>query len=119
MSRNRAKGTSWESAVVTYLRGRGWPHAERRALSGANDRGDVAGVIGVVIECKNAAKVELAAWLDEASAERDNDRADLGVAWFKRRGKTNPGKGFVVMDGDTFTWLLRSAGYGQPLDDEA
>ena len=114
MTRSRAKGTAWESAIVAYLRERGWPNAERRALSGSADRGDIAGVVGVVIEAKSAARVELAAWLDEANREAVNDRADLGVVWFKRRGKASPGAGFVLMDGVTLLHLLAEAGYGSP-----
>ena len=111
MSRQRTKGTSWESAIVTYLQSVGWPTAERRALNGAKDRGDIAGIVGVVIEAKNASRVELAAWLDEANAEAANDGAEVGVVWFKRRGKTNPRDGFVLMDGHSFVTLLTEAGY--------
>lgn len=49
MSKSKAKGTAAESAVVKYLREQGWPSAERRALNGASDRGDIAGVVGTVI----------------------------------------------------------------------
>lgn len=112
MSKSRRTGTAWESAVVTYLRERGWQYAERRALAGSNDRGDIAGVVGVVIEAKSAKRVELAAFLDEAHVEAANDRADMGVVWLKRRGRTSPGAGYVVMDGQTFTRLLSDAGYG-------
>lgn len=118
MSKSKQRGTAWESKVVEYLRERGWPHAERRALSGKNDRGDIAGVVGCCIEAKSAQRLELAAWLDEAEVERQNDHADLGVVWFKRRGHTSAGKGYVLMDGDSFTWLLRSAGYGTALPAE-
>ena len=111
MSASKRKGTAWESTVVAFLRSRGWPHAERRALAGGRDRGDIAGVVGVVIEAKSAARVEIATWLDEALAERDNDRARLGVAWFKRRGRVSAGDGFVLMDGETFVQLLQEAGY--------
>lgn len=111
MSRSRRIGTAWESQIVDFLRLRGWPHVERRALNGAKDRGDVAGIPGVVIEAKAAARHELAAWLDEANVERDNDGADLGVVWVKRRGKGTPGDAFVVMDGATFAGLLGAAGY--------
>lgn len=98
--------------MVTHLRTHGAPHAERRALNGSKDRGDVAGIPGVVIECKSATRLEMAAWLDEAETERANDRADVGVVWIKRRGKTSPGAGFVVMSGDQFLQLLAAAGYG-------
>jgi hypothetical protein len=110
VSASRAKGTAWESKVVTYLQSRGWPHAERRALRGKHDRGDVAGIVGIVIEAKSAARVELAAWLDEAHAEaRHGD--DIGVVWFHRRGKGSPSDGFVLMDGAAFVDLLIEAGY--------
>ena len=33
------------------------------------------------------------------------------AAWIKRRGKASPGEAYVVMDGETFTHLLREAGY--------
>ena len=112
MSRERAKGTAWETALVKWLRANGFPHAERRALHGAHDQGDVTGIPGLVVEAKHAARVELAAWVDEANDEADNAGAALGVAWFKRRGKASPGDAFVVMDGATFAHLLRLAGYG-------
>lgn len=115
MSVSRRTGTAWESTVVGYLRGRGWTYAERRALSGHADRGDVAGVPGVVIEAKATKRVELAAFLDQAAVEAGHDGADLGVVWLKRRGRASAGDGFVVMDGHTFTRLLTHAGYGGDL----
>lgn len=118
MNKSKIKGTAWESAIVTFLRARGWPHAERRALQGNLDRGDVAGCPGIVIEAKACKEITLAAFLDEAETERENDHADIGVAWIKRRGKAGAGDGYVVMSGDAFTWLLRSAGYGVPLTEE-
>lgn len=111
MSASRRKGTAWETQVVDYLRAHGSPHAERRALNGSKDRGDVAGLPGVVIEAKSATRVEMAAWLDEAEQERTNDGADVAVVWVKRRGRTSPGAGFVVMSGDTLVRLLTAAGY--------
>lgn len=110
MSASKRKGTAWESAIVDYLRANGVPHAERRALGGAKDRGDIAGMPGVVVEAKSAARVELAAWLEEAKAERDNDGAAVGVVWFKRKGKGSAGDGYVLMDGATLMHLLREAG---------
>lgn len=109
MSAARRKGTSWESAIVAFLRDRGWLHAERRALGGARDRGDVAGIPGVVIEAKSAARLDLAGWLAEAEAERVNDGATWGVVWAKRRGKASPADGYVLMSGRTFVELLAAA----------
>ncbi|MEO3922991.1 hypothetical protein ABGB07_03795 [Micromonosporaceae bacterium B7E4] len=111
MNRSKRIGTAWETAIVDYLRAVGVPHAERRALGGTHDRGDVAGIPGVVIEAKNEKTITLAAYLDEAEQERLNDGADVGVAWIKRRGKTSPAAGYVLMDGATLIRLLAAAGY--------
>lgn len=111
MSKSKRKGTGWESAIVAYLRAGGVPMAERRALAGRADRGDVAGIPGVVIEAKAERAVDLAGWLTEAHQERDNDGAAIGVVWAKRRLKAQPADGYVVMDGQTFVQLLRAAGY--------
>lgn len=107
MSASKRKGTAAETAIVNYLRAMGFIHAERRALNGTLDRGDIAGIPAVVIEAKNCARQELAAWVTEAEAERDNDRASLGVVWHKRRGKGDPRDWFVTMSGEQFTRLLR------------
>lgn len=112
VNRSKAKGTNWESAIVAYLRDEGWTHVERRTLSGATDRGDIAGIPNVVIEAKSVKTITLSQFLDEALKERANDNADLGVAWIKRRGHTSPARGYVVLDGEQFAWLLKEAGYG-------
>lgn len=108
-SRNKAKGSAWERAVVEHLRAAGWPFAERRIAGAAKDRGDIAGVVGVVIEAKNAASTRLAEWIKEAEDERTNDGAWLGVVWHKRIGKASAADGYVTMTGAQFTALLARA----------
>lgn len=117
MSAAKAKGTRWESAIVAYLADHGFPHAERRTLTGTNDRGDINAAPGLVIEAKNQARHSWAEWVDEATQEAINAGAAIGLVWAHRRGKASPGDGYVVMDGATATRLLRMAGYGQELED--
>jgi hypothetical protein len=105
------KGPHWEARIVAYLRDNGVPHAERRFMGGSTDRGDIAGIPGVVLEAKNAARTDLAGWVDEAEAERVNDGAALAVVWHHRRGKASPGDGYVTMTGATLVRLLAAAGY--------
>lgn len=88
---------------------------ERRALSGTSDRGDIAGIVGWVIEAKNCQRTELAGWVDEAALEQANDGAEFSAVWHHRRGRAAPADGFVTMTGATFVRLLRAAGYGEPL----
>lgn len=92
MNRPKAIGTAGETAVVRVLRLNGWPSAERRALTGAQDCGDVTGTPGIVWEVKagDAAKrasdglVQL--WLDQTEVERVNAGADVGVLVLARAG---------------------------------
>lgn len=116
VNRSKQKGTSAESAVVAYLRDHGFPHAERRALAGVLDKGDVAGVIDNVIEVKNCTRDGLPGWVDETEAERVNAGARYGVCWHKRRGKGSPGAWFVTMTGEQYVAMLRALGYGTPAE---
>lgn len=115
MPRNRASakkaGTEWESEICRTLVEAGWLHAERRRLGGQYDKGDVAGIPGIVIEAKNEKTINLATSLNEAHVEKTNANAKHAVAWLKRRGRKSALGGYVVMDGDTFINLLKEAGY--------
>jgi hypothetical protein len=82
-----------------------------RGDDSTKDRGDIAGIPGVVIECKNERAVALAAYADETAAEAANDSAPIGLAWIKRRGKASPASGYVLLDGNTLIRLLADAGY--------
>lgn len=110
-NRNKTKGSAWERAIVTALQAAGWPFAERRLAGSSKDRGDIAGVPGVVIEAKNTATRRLADWIDETELERVNDGAWLGVVWHKRTGRAAAADGYVTMTGAQFLALL-----GQALD---
>lgn len=84
MSASRAKGTAFESAVCRLFNELGFPHVERRALSGANDKGDLY-LPGWVIECKNAKRLELGAWMTETEREARNANVDQYALVVKRR----------------------------------
>jgi hypothetical protein len=109
VSREKAKGTAAETAVASYLRHAGFPHAERRAGRGTRDAGDIAGIPDVVIEVKNCQRTELAAWLDETCRETVSAHAALGAVWHKRRGKASPAHWFVTLTGAEFAGLLQAA----------
>lgn len=101
------KGPLAESQVVQYLQTRGFSRAERRVQGGTRDRGDVAGIPGLVIEVKNEQRLTPAEWVDEAHRESHRWH-ELAVVWHKRRGKTSPGDWYVTMTGETFTAFLRA-----------
>lgn len=105
MSASRRKGTSFETDTVRYLNAHGFPYAERRALYGANDCGDVTGIPGVMIECKSVREITLAEFMDQVDAEKDNAHADIGVAVIKRRMRPAQ-DAYVVMTLEQFVELL-------------
>lgn len=108
MSVAKARGTRAESDVVTYLMMNGFPDAERRALRGALDAGDVAGVRDAVIEVKDHAdRQRLAEWMAELEAELRAAGASVGGVWHKKRGKSSPGNWYVTMPGWVFVKLLK------------
>lgn len=110
MSASRAKGTAAETAFVRYLNDSGYFHAERRALNGSRDRGDIAGVHGVTIEVKAAKTLALGAWLRELDAEMVNDRTDVGFLAVKPIGKTKGEDYFIVLRPEVMLRLLAEAG---------
>jgi len=83
MSKAKQKGTTAEREVVRYLQ-QWWPTAERRALSGNKDRGDVAGIPGVCIEVKAAATQLIGPWQRETLAEMENAGVALCALVVKR-----------------------------------
>lgn len=107
MSASKAKGTKWESKIVSSLQAAGFVHVERRALNGATDKGDILGIAGLVIEAKDQSRISLAEWIDEAEAERRNAGAKYAVVWHHRRGRADPLDAYVTMAGRDFVALLQ------------
>lgn len=114
MSKQRAIGTAVESAIVRYARAHGFPHADRRPLAGALDKGDVLLCPGVIVEAKggkaaeHASDGQIAAWLAETEAERVNANAAIGVLVTKRKGVgvTRAGDFWAHLDAQVFSDLL-------------
>lgn len=91
MSRQKQKGTAFESAIVEYLQNQLCDETiERRALNGTCDRGDISGVAfcghRMVLECKNEARMRLAEYIREAETEAANDNAFYYAVIHKKRG---------------------------------
>lgn len=105
-NRPKARGTAAETAVVRYARTHGYPWAERLALQGAADCGDISLIPGraAIIEVKSYAGAPsagqpgpalLAEWMAQTAAERDNAGADLALLVVRRKGTTDPGRWFA------------------------
>jgi Holliday junction resolvase len=71
---SKAKGTKFETDVLNYLRANRLK-AERLALSGTEDEGDIAVQFGSgyeILECKAEQRFSIPAYLREAERERIN-----------------------------------------------
>lgn len=90
MNRPRAIGTYAETAVTRAARLRGFPYADRYALHGARDTGDVGLCPGVIVEvkggdaAKHASDLDVQNWLDETARERDNANAAVAFLVVQR-----------------------------------
>jgi len=106
-SPQKRKGSAAELAVAVWLRGKGWIHAERSRAGWQDDRGDIDGLPGVVIEVKNQKRMDIPGWLDELDVEMVNAGAWTGVLVIKRRGSTDPDDWYFVMPGKVWANLLQ------------
>jgi hypothetical protein len=139
VNRPRVIGTTGETAVVRYLRDHGFTQAERRALHGTQDQGDIVGTPGICWEIKTGETAKsifpkmIASWLAETEVERINSRETIGVLVMQRRGfgMTRIGEWWAVIpshlafapnhDPGGYIWLslencvtmLKRMGYGQ------
>ena len=99
-------GSEWETRCVNYMKEHGFPYAERRAKNGRFDRGDLAGVPGVVLEFKAEKRMDLAGYMTEVEVEKSNAHAQVGAAVIKRRSH-GVQRAYVVMEFSEFLDLIR------------
>lgn len=117
MSRSKDIGTRAETAVVRYLKAYGWPSAERRALTGAQDQGDITGTPGVCWEVKARKKpisdLDVAGWMVETETERRNAGAVVGVLVVRRAGvgEGHAGRWWAYLSAGTLTGLAVEGGF--------
>lgn len=107
----KAAGTRHETSIADYLAAHVDDRIERRARTGAKDRGDISGfrVLGnrVVLELKDyGGRILAGPWIGEAEVEAGNDDAIAGLVVAKRRGTTRPGAQWVLMDVDSLIALV-------------
>lgn len=115
MSKAKQKGTAAETAVVKWLNANGFPTAERRALAGINDMGDITGIPGLVIEIKNHKSYKIPEWLKETMVEKANAKADHAILVIKPNGvgDTRVGDWWVVLTLSEVITMLKEIGYGE------
>lgn len=110
--RSKDIGTDAERPVARWLASNGWPNAERRAMRGRDDAGDITGTPGICWSVKggdmarNASDLDIERWLAALEKQRINAHADVGVLVLQRRGvgEANANRWWAVMDA---AWVAR------------
>ncbi|MGP3708515.1 hypothetical protein [Gordonia paraffinivorans] len=109
----KAKGDRYERDVLDLARRRGFPHASRTRPGRREDEGDIHLAPGVIVQCKDVARVDWRAWLAQLEQQRLAARAEHGVLVVKRRGAGGrPPIHLAVMPLDDMLRLLCDAGWG-------
>lgn len=120
MGKSKKIGTEAETAVVKVLRERGWPAAERKALTGAVDLGDITGTPGITWQVKGGHMAEDASdtmidqWLKEAQEQKSAAGTDLGLLVWKRKmvGAANAHRWWAAIRASDLAELLSIAAMG-------
>ncbi|MDT0305089.1 putative PDDEXK endonuclease [Streptomonospora wellingtoniae] len=106
-------GARFERQVADYLAAHVDDRIDRRAKTGAQDRGDITGLrhLGqrLIVECKDTTAWKPATWLAEAETERGNDDATAALVVAKRRGLSAPGDQLVMLTLADLVALLTAA----------
>lgn len=112
-SHRKHRGMRTQLLVADHLKANGWPWAESAGSGRAGV--DVLGVPGVSLEVKARADLNPLGWLRQAEAQ-----PGLPVVVFRPNGVgETPGRYVAFLRLDDLIPLLRAAGYGDPLEQEA
>jgi hypothetical protein len=118
-SANKNKGDRFERAVQDHIQANGFPWCEKTRAGYARDHGDLhldPVTRHVIAQAKNHARLALPEWLAQLEQQTAESGARHGFLIVKRRGLTDPGRSYAVMELDPLLRLVRAAGYGTPLD---
>lgn len=105
MNPSKRKGTAWESAWTTYIRGTHNPDAHRNVQMGRGDIGDVSGYYLHAAELKAEKTIRLPEYIAQANREAINAGQPFGVAVVKRV-RANVSAAYHVRDAATDVRLI-------------
>lgn len=113
MSKSKTKGTAQETLLVPEF-AKLYPGAERRALAGALDKGDLL-LPGApfVVEVKNVTRTNLAGWAAEAAVEAVNAGVPFWIVSHKRMGKGKAADQWVTTTVGQFLGIIESVRAGR------
>ena len=102
---SRRKGQKAEQAVAKMLRAWGWAARTSRSVQGVQGGADLITDCPLSIEVKDHARMELAAWVDQAVRQAEPGRP--GVVIHHRRGKGQVSDWYATMRVSDLLELVR------------
>lgn len=111
---SKRKGDRAEVAARDFLRGQGFPGAERTRAGYARDAADLHLCPGVVAQVKDCKALRWSEWFAELAEQQATAGAEHAVLIVKRPGQGEAGRWLAVMPVESMARLLRLAGYGTP-----
>jgi hypothetical protein len=113
MSKQKQKGTKAESDVVKWGHKHGFFQADRLALTGSKDRGDVRITEAIMVQVKDGytdrrepTDYLIGLWLDELGRQQRIGGYYIALLVHKRYGKADPDDWRWYMEGQTFMRLM-------------
>jgi Holliday junction resolvase len=104
----KAKGTRWESAIVTYLRDLGFTTVRREVQHGRLDVGDISGLALWAIEAKNYSEIKwslLSRFVAQANREAVHAGKPYAIVVLKKP-RAGTGEAYVIMDLNTWAKVI-------------
>ena len=121
MNRNKAKGDRAEMVARDFFRLNGFPGTERTRAGYTRDFGDLHLSPGALVQVKDCQRLRWSEWFTDLEEQIDSHGADVGFLMLKRprMGSAQVGQWLAVMPVERMTRLVRAAGYGTPLPEDA
>ena len=104
-NRSKQVGTRWEGQVCAFLRAAGHTEVFRMADGGEFDAGDVGGLPGWALECRDRAKIDLAGDVRDAEMRAVHKNVPFAAAVIKKR-RAPVADAYVVVSLAMFTEIL-------------
>lgn len=110
---SKAKGDRAERQVASWFQEHGEPDADRSLGAGRPaDRGDLTGIRRFCIQVKDHAQFRINTWMPEMLDQKRRAGADFGVLLLKKRGTSDVGRWYAVLELEDLNRLRSEAEQG-------
>lgn len=118
MSQHRKhRGYRTQRVAAEHFAANGFPHAEPVGAGRAGS--DIVGLVGIDVEVKARRGLNINALMDQLNERAQDGVLGIGIIRPDGMGEASVGRWPVVLCFDDAIAVLRAAGYGMPLQEDA